>query len=186
MIILASGSPRRRELLTQVGVDFTVHVFEIDESPHDHETPAAYVARLAVSKAQAAIPHLPPQAIVIAADTTVTIDGVILGKPQDQADAMQMWQRLQGRTHQVLTGVAVCQGERCLRQVVCTEVVMRTVTNTEMLAYWQTGEPVGKAGAYAIQGRGAAWIPAIHGSYSNVVGLPLVETLTLLQQIQQQ
>lgn len=186
MIILASGSPRRRELLTQVGVDFSVQVFEINESPHVAETPAAYVARLAISKAQAAIPHVPAQTIVIAADTTVTIDGLILGKPQDQADALQMWQRLQGRTHQVLTGVAVCQGTRCLSQVVCTEVVMRQLTEVEMQAYWQTGEPLGKAGAYAIQGRGAAWIPAIHGSYSNVVGLPLVETLALLQQIQQQ
>lgn len=186
MMILASGSPRRRELLSQVGVEFSVQVFEIDESPYLHEPPADYVARLAVGKARAAIPHVPSDAIVIAADTTVTIDGVILGKPQDQDDAIQMWQRLQGRTHQVLTGVAVCQGERCLTQVVCTEVVMRALSDADMLAYWHTGEPIGKAGAYAIQGRGAAWIPEIRGSYSNVVGLPLVETLALLQQIQQQ
>lgn len=186
MIILASGSPRRRELLEQVGVVFDVQVFEIDERPIQGEPPAQYVERLALEKAKAAIPHVSESAVVIAADTTVTIDGVILGKPIDQDDAIRMWQRLQGRTHQVMTGVAVCQGARCKSQVVCTDVVMRAVTRDEMLAYWQTGEPMGKAGAYAIQGRGAAWIPAISGSYSNVVGLPLVETLTLLQQIQQQ
>ena len=183
-IILASSSPRRRELLQQIGIEFDVNSFEIDESPHLHEAPANYVVRLAIEKAQAAIRQLPVDTIVIAADTTVTIDGQILGKPANQADAFAMWQRLSGRDHFVMTGVAVAKNQTVLHRRVTTEVHFAPLTQADMLAYWQTGEPIGKAGGYAIQGKGAAFIPKIHGSYSNVVGLPLFETLDLLRDIQ--
>ncbi len=183
MIVLASGSARRRELLQQVGVDFEVKVFEIDESCLPHESPREYVHRLAEAKARAAQPHLPSECVVIAADTTVTIAGQILGKPTDRDEAFAMWQQLSGQTHQVLTGVAVGCGDRLLSTVVATAVQMLALTPAQMQAYWDTGEPLGKAGGYAIQGRAAAFIPRIEGSYSNVVGLPLVETLQLLQQL---
>lgn len=183
MIVLASGSARRRELLQQVGIEFTVQVFEIDESVQANEAPDAYVQRLAQQKARAAQVHLPSDCIVLAADTTVTVDGHILGKPVDQADAFAMWRLLSGRSHQVMTGVAVARGAQCHCLHVVTTVEFLALTDTQMQQYWQTGEPVGKAGGYAIQGRGAAFIPAIHGSYSNVVGLPLVETLQLLERL---
>lgn len=182
-IILASSSPRRRELLQQVGIDFDVKSFEIDESPNLHEAPADYVVRLAIEKAQAAINQLPADTIVIAADTTVTIDGQILGKPANQAEAFAMWQRLSGRDHFVMTGVAVAKNQTVLHRRVTTEVHFAHLSHADMLAYWQTGEPIGKAGGYAIQGKGAAFIPRIHGSYSNVVGLPLFETLDLLKEL---
>lgn len=185
MIVLASSSPRRRELLQQVGLDFEVKSFEINESPHLHEAPADYVVRLAIEKAQAAIEQLPENTVVIAADTTVTIDGQILGKPVSQADAFAMWQRLSGRNHYVMTGVAVACNERMLHRRVTTEVHFSHLSRTDMQQYWATQEPLGKAGGYAIQGRGAAFIPKINGSYSNVVGLPLFETLDLLEEIQE-
>ena len=184
-IVLASSSPRRCELLQQIGLEFEVNSFEIDESPHLHEAPADYVVRLAIEKARAAIAQLPVDTIVIAADTTVTIDGQILGKPVSQADAFAMWQRLSGRDHFVMTGVAVAKNQTVLHRRVTTEVHFAHVTQADMLAYWQTGEPIGKAGGYAIQGKGAAFIPKIHGSYSNVVGLPIFETMDLLREIQQ-
>lgn len=184
-IVLASSSPRRRELLQQIGLEFEVNSFEIDESPYLHEAPADYVVRLAIEKARAAIGQLPTDTIVIAADTTVTIDGQILGKPVSQADAFAMWQRLSGRDHFVMTGVAVAKNQIVLHRRVTTEVHFAHLTPANMLAYWQTGEPIGKAGGYAIQGKGAAFIPKIHGSYSNVVGLPIFETMDLLREIQQ-
>lgn len=184
-IVLASSSPRRRELLQQIGLEFEVNSFEIDESPYLHEAPADYVVRLAIEKARAAIGQLPADTIVIAADTTVTIDGQILGKPVSQADAFAMWQRLSGRDHFVMTGVAVAKNQTVLHRRVTTEVHFAHLTPANMLAYWQTGEPIGKAGGYAIQGKGAAFIPKIHGSYSNVVGLPIFETMDLLREIQQ-
>jgi septum formation protein len=185
MIILASGSARRRELLQQVGVVFSVQVFEIDESPHPNEAPDAYVRRLAQQKARAAQPHLPAHCTIIAADTTVTVDGQILGKPTDRDHAFAMWRLLSGRSHEVMTGVAVACGDQCLSLHVVTTVEFLALTDAQMQQYWDTGEPLGKAGGYAIQGRGAAFIPAIQGSYSNVVGLPLVETLQLLDRISQ-
>ena len=184
MIVLASGSPRRRELLEQVGLEFRVEVFETDETPHLHEAPADYVVRLAIQKAKVALPHVPAGTIVIAADTTVTIDGQILGKPMDQAHAFAMWQRLSGRNHFVMTGVAVTRNDQILHRRVTTEVSFAHLSQADMQHYWHSGEPMGKAGAYAIQGKGAAFIPKIHGSYSNVVGLPLFETLDLLKEIQ--
>lgn len=143
-IVLASGSARRCELLQQVGVDFDVKVFEIDESCIPDETPH-YVTSLAEAKARAAQLHLPTDCVVIAADTTVTIGGRILGKPVDQDDAFAMWQHLSGQTHQVLTGVTVACGDRLLSSVVATSVHMLALTSTQMQAYWDTGEPLGKS-----------------------------------------
>ncbi len=185
-IILASTSPRRKELLEQVGLQFTTAVIDIDESNVEGETPADYVVRLAREKALAAMPDFTKETVIIAADTTVTIDGHILGKPVDQSDAFAMWQLLSGRTHQVMTGVAVaCAGE-IKAAIVTTDVEFLPLTQAQMQDYWNSGEPIGKAGGYAIQGLGAAFIPRIQGSYSNVVGLPLVETLALITAVIEQ
>jgi septum formation protein len=183
MIVLASASPRRRELLQQVGVPFEVFSLEIDETPLYRESAADYVVRLAMEKARAAQAQLLPDTIVIAADTTVTIDGRILGKPTDKVDAFNMWQRLSGRNHFVMTGVAVACNDEILHRRVTTEVHFKRLTQADMQLYWESGEPICKAGGYAIQGLGAAFIPKINGSYSNVVGLPLYETLDLLKEI---
>ena len=182
-IVLASTSPRRKALLEQVGLTFSTASIDIDESVQQHESPVAYVLRLARAKALAAVPHFSAQTILIAADTTVTIDNHILGKPLDREDAFAMWQKLSGRVHQVITGVAVAQAGRIVTCSVSTDVEFSPLSAAQMQEYWASGEPLGKAGGYAIQGRGAAFIPRIHGSYSNVVGLPLVETLALLDEI---
>ena len=179
-IILASTSPRRKELLEQVGIQFETVAIDIDESVVIGELASDYVVRLAREKAQAATPHFSTKHVIIAADTTVTVDGHILGKPADQQEAFAMWQLLSGRTHQVMTGVAVAHADEIHTDLVVTDVEFLPFTLSQMQDYWDSGEPVGKAGGYAIQGRGAAFIPRIHGSYSNVVGLPLVETLALI------
>ncbi len=181
-IILASTSPRRQELLQQVGVSFTTAVIDIDESALAQEDPADYVRRLACLKAQAALPYFDADHLIIAADTSVTIDGLILGKPTSRLDAFSMWSLLSGRSHYVMTGVAVAYRGQIMSVVVTTEVEFLPLTQARMQAYWDSGEPIGKAGGYAIQGRGAAFIPRIDGSYSNVVGLPLAETLALIEQ----
>ncbi len=181
MIILASGSPRRRELLAQLNLDFKVQAWEIDETPLFHELPFVYVERLALQKAATALTHLGPEAVVIAADTSVAIDGQIFGKPATLDEALHMWQQLVGRTHEVWSGVAVGrQGAEPLSCTVKTLVTMATVDNATLMRYWHTGEPLGKSGGYALQGQAAAFIPKIEGSYTNVVGLPLAETLQLL------
>ncbi len=180
-LILASASPRRAELLAQVGLDFAVRVREIDETPQVNEAPGDYVARLALQKS-AAVAWDHPGDWVLAADTCVTCAGQIFGKPVDEADAMAMWARLSGRWHTVYTGVAVRHGHRHWHTVVGTEVEFLPLNLAQMRAYWQSGEPQGKAGGYAIQGRAAGFIPQIRGSYSNVVGLPLAQTVQLLQQ----
>lgn len=179
-IVLASTSPRRKELLEQVGLRFTTAAIDIDESIVDGEAASEYVVRLAREKAQAAVPQFSDNTLIIAADTTVTVDGHILGKPADQDEAFAMWQLLSGRTHQVMTGVAVAYAGQIKTDLVITDVEFLPLTPSQMQTYWDSGEPIGKAGGYAIQGLGAAFIPRIQGSYSNVVGLPLVETLALL------
>ncbi|WP_434695856.1 septum formation inhibitor Maf [Pseudomonas sp. Z1-14] len=181
-LYLASGSPRRRELLTQIGVPFTAISADIDETPLDHETPSAYVERLARGKAEAGLHSLQngTDCCVLGADTAVVLDGRILGKPQDQADAKSMLLSLSGRDHEVLTAIAVLDGQRCESRVVRSRVRFRPVTEQEAMAYWASGEPHDKAGGYGIQGLGAVFIADLEGSYSAVVGLPLCETFELL------
>ena len=178
-MILASQSPRRAELLRLITSDFEVSPADVDETPSPNERPDAYVERLALMKAQAIALRNPTQ-LVLAADTVVIQDGELLGKPLDEADAIRMLCQLSGRAHQVKTGVAVIRGQHVRSIVVTTRVVMRVVTDQEMRAYWHTGEPRDKAGGYGIQGLAARFIASIEGSYTNVVGLPLVETEALL------
>lgn len=180
-IYLASGSPRRRELLAQLAVSFDVIVTDIDESPDAAETADAYVRRMASSKARAALDQLPAKrAPVLGADTSVVIDRQILGKPANRDAAASMLRRLSGRTHEVLTAVAVRDEQREVVDVNRTVVTFRSLTDREIDCYWATGEPRDKAGGYAIQGLGAVFIETIEGSYSGVMGLPLFETARLL------
>ncbi|MDK9687439.1 Maf family protein [Halomonas sp. LC1] len=180
VLCLASASPRRQSLLASIGVSVSVMPSNIDETPWKGETPAAYVERLAVAKAQAAMGKttLP----VLGSDTAVVVDGAILGKPVDQQHAANMLSQLSGRTHHVLTAVAVSGPQGILSCCVTTEVTMRALTAEEIACYWQTGEPADKAGGYAIQGLAAIFIERIQGSHSAVVGLPLFETTRLLRQ----
>lgn len=183
-IVLASASARRRELLAQIGVPHVVLAVDMDESPLPDEAPAALAARLARSKAIAGRARDGGTRAVLGADTVVVLDGQVFGKPEDAADARRMLQALSGRTHRVLTAIALAlpgPDAPVLERISDTEVHMRAITTAEIDAYWASGEPAGKAGAYAIQGRGAVFIRHIHGSYSGVMGLPLYETAQLLQ-----
>ncbi|MBU2037610.1 MAG: septum formation inhibitor Maf [Gammaproteobacteria bacterium] len=180
-LILASASPRRRELLQQIGVQFRVQVADIDETPQAGETPAAYVARLALGKAQK-VAAANPGCVVLGSDTTVVLDDEILGKPENDADAARMLAALAGRRHQVMTAVALVQDDQQRVQTVITNVHFTPLTAAQITAYVATGEPADKAGAYGIQGLGAVLVDAIEGSYSNVVGLPLTETAAMLQE----
>ena len=180
-IYLASNSPRRRELLAQIGVRFGVIAVDLYEQPLLGETPEDYVLRVALEKAVAgrALIGSAYPAPVLAADTAVVIDDRILGKPKDRADAAAMMRRLSGRTHRVMS--AVCLTNERQRQVLSvSEVSFRAVSERETQAYWDTGEPADKAGGYGIQGRGALFVRELRGSYSGVVGLPLYETAQLL------
>ncbi|MNO90936.1 Maf-like protein YhdE [compost metagenome] len=181
-LYLASGSPRRRELLTQIGVPFTAVSADIDETPLTHESPSAYVERLARGKAEAGRGTVSSEAAccVLGADTAVVLDGKILGKPVDEADACAMLKMLSGREHQVLTAIALLDGERCESRVVISQVRFRAISPDEATAYWASGEPRDKAGGYGIQGLGAVFVAGLTGSYSAVVGLPLCETAELL------
>ncbi|MCP4002441.1 MAG: septum formation inhibitor Maf [Gammaproteobacteria bacterium] len=179
-LILASASPRRRELLLQLDVNFTVRPAQIDETVLPGEAPEAYVRRMALAKAAAGLHLARPGACVLGADTAVVIGEVILGKPQDREDALQMLQMLSGQTHRVLSGVAVTDDDRLQAALSITEVTFGVISPAAAAAYWDTGEPVDKAGGYAIQGRGVVFVQHIMGSYSGVVGLPLFETAELL------
>lgn len=181
MMVLASSSPRRRELLQQIGVSFRIQVQSVDETPRPDERPDAYVARLALEKARA-VAALNPGSVVLGADTTGVLAGQILVKPEHDADARRMLRAMSGRTHEVLTAVALVQDEREQVRVVRTEVTFCPLTDAQIDAYVATGEPADKAGAYGIQGFGAVLVAGIHGSYSNVVGLPLTETAALLRE----
>lgn len=178
-IILASASPRRQELLRQIGVTFKVLPVDLDETPLTGETPLAYVERIAAEKS-ASVFDLPDTNLpVLAADTAVILDGQIMGKPKDKADCLDMLSRLSGRTHQVFSAISL-RGSAHWQAVSVTDVAFRVMTQQEMNAYWATGEPADKAGAYAIQGLGSVFVKSITGSFSGVVGLPLYETAELL------
>ena len=179
-IILASRSPRRAELLTAAGISFEVLAADIDEAPQPNEAPGAYVERLAIEKARAVF-LLRPEGRVLGADTTVTIDGEILGKPDDEADAVRMLRLLNGRPHDVHTGVAIVSRSGVQSAVSTTRVWFDTMTDKDILWYVATGEPVDRAGAYAIQGLASRFIPRIEGSYSNVVGLPVALVSSILK-----
>ncbi|MGH9598540.1 MAG: Maf family protein [Terracidiphilus sp.] len=194
MLVLASASPRRRELLAQAGYSFEIHPAHIPEDPLAGEDPIAYVVRLARQKAQAVYDELTAPdrpagsesedgklLAVLGADTTVTVDGLILGKPEDAADAARMLRLLSGRTHRVITGVALVTAEFTEVAAEVTAVRFLALSDEEIAAYVATGEPMDKAGAYAIQGRAARWIPRVEGCYFNVVGLPLALVTTLIE-----
>lgn len=181
LLHLASASPRRRELLLQIGVPHRRVDAPIDESVLPGEGAAAYVERLARAKAAAGLAALgAADACVLGADTAVVLDGRILGKPADRAEGLAMLAALSGRNHEVLTAVAVADGSRCRARVVSSRVHFRTLAEAEREAYWATGEPLDKAGGYAIQGFAAIFVDRLEGSYSAVVGLPLAETAQLL------
>ena len=193
-IYLASKSPRRRDLLRQIGVNFDVLTFragergedaDVDETPLPGEAVERYVERLALAKAQAGmrrvlwrklLPHP-----VLAADTTLEVDGEIVGKPRDAAEAHAILERLSGRRHRVLTAVAMSDGERTRSRLSVSEVAFRRLSEHDIRRYVATGEPFDKAGAYGIQGHAAIFIEEIRGSYSGIMGLPLFETAALLE-----
>lgn len=180
-LVLASASPRRTALLHQIGVAHEVLSVDVDESARAHEPPRQLVARLARSKALAGLRARSGQVWSLGADTLVVLDGQVFGKPRDEADAMAMLLALGGHTHQVLTAVAVAGPQGRLEEALSvTQVTMRPVDAAQAAAYWASGEPAGKAGAYAVQGRAALFIERIEGSYSGVMGLPLYETGRIL------
>lgn len=185
-IYLASRSPRRAELLQQMGVSFSVVPADIDETPRAMERSDAYVKRLAIEKAQAGYALVLQKAWfempVLAADTTVSIDGEILGKPQDDEDAYRMLSLMSGRWHEVHTGIAVAQAGHVAMEISSTMVQMDDLSDAVIRAYIATGEPKDKAGAYGIQGIAGSLIKRIEGSYSGVMGLPVYETAKLLKQ----
>ncbi len=182
ILYLASASPRRSELLAQIGVSFRVLPASVDESVLPGEAPEHYVERLALAKAQAGLAQLSGQAdaCVLGADTSVVLDGMILGKPADRNEALQMLRALSNREHQVLTAVALASPAHCASRVVSSYVRFCEISEAHMQAYWNTGEPQDKAGGYAIQGLAAIFVREVRGSYSAVVGLPLCETAELL------
>jgi len=180
-LILASASPRRRELLQQIGAPFSLLSVAVDETPSATESPEDYVQRLAREKALAGLALLDDaSACVLGADTTVVLDQRILGKPADRVDALAMLAALSGREHRVMTAVAVASPSQCVVRLVTSKVRMRRIDPAQAEAYWTSGEPQDKAGGYAIQGWGAIFVESLEGSYSTVVGLPLCETAELL------
>lgn len=180
---LASRSPRRVEMLRALGYRFDCLPADVDETPLPAEAPAAFAARMALSKAQAAAARAEQALPVIGADTDVSVDGRILGKPADRDDALAMLASLSDRGHQVCSAVAIVAGSQTLQALSVTEVYFGAVSRDDALAYWNSGEPADKAGAYAIQGGAARWVREIRGSYTGVVGLPLLETCALLTRL---
>jgi len=185
-VYLASGSPRRGELLEQAGVAFIRTVAPVDESVLDNEEASAYVKRLAIAKARAGLAQLKSDGLVIkpvlGSDTAVVVDGEILGKPEDYQDFQRMMTLLSGRSHQVMSSVAVLDDDCQLSIVSITQVTFMPLSEAQIERYWRTGEPLDKAGGYGIQGRGGLFVETMSGSYTGVVGLPLCETADLLEQ----
>jgi septum formation protein len=182
LIFLASASPRRSFLLTQIDVAHEIRPVDIDETYQSHESPAEYVYRLARTKAETLWNRLPAsnRLPVLGADTTVALGAEILGKPKNREEELAMLRRLSGVTHQVYTGVALCSKQGTQLRLSVSDVMFRRLTDLEILAYWDSGEPADKAGGYAVQGRAAVFIERINGSYSGIVGLPIFETAELL------
>lgn len=189
-LYLASQSPRRAELLEQIGVSFQRLSVEVDETPLAGELPADYVSRVACEKSRAGWELIEGRGVihrpVLGADTAVIFDRQIMGKPLDQADAERMLQTLSGQTHQVMTALCFCYQGQEWTSLSVTEVAFRPISTSEIREYWLSGEPRDKAGAYAIQGLGAVFVESIKGSYSAVVGLPLLEVNQLLKTIETQ
>lgn len=183
-LYLASASPRRRELLRQIGVAYRRLLVEVDETPLSGESPEDYVVRLALAKARTGWRNLGRRTPrpVLGADTVVVVDAVILGKPRDRDEGLTILARLSGREHQVLSAVALADATRDAVRVQESRVRFRELTAAERAAYWSSGEPLDKAGGYAIQGRAAVFVTELRGSYSGVMGLPLFETAELLRE----
>lgn len=184
-VYLASASPRRQQLLHQVGISHQVIRPDIDESVRQDESPEAFVSRMALEKARAGLVRIQAEgfiaAPVLAADTCIVLDGEIIGKARDRSDGLRILQRLAGRSHQVLTGVALVAGDDVQQALSRSVVVFGSLSANEIEAYWDSGEPSDKAGAYAIQGKAAAFIERIEGSYSGIVGLPLFEVVNMIK-----
>lgn len=176
---LASSSPRRSAILERMGLDFTAAGVAVDEQQWAGEAADVMVVRLAIEKARAA--ECAPGTVIIGADTAVVLDGEVFGKPRDEADGLRMLAALSGRSHEVMTGVAVCSDGGVQSALSVTAVKFREIGPDEGLEYWQSGEPADKAGAYAIQGLAGAFVEDVIGSYTGVVGLPVFETARLLQ-----
>jgi septum formation protein len=182
--ILGSASPRRLELLEQMGCQFTVQAADIDESLSLDEAPVNYVKRLAQQKAQMIAKQMSHRnAVILAADTIATQNGKVFGKPRDQHHAFEIWDQLSGSQHQVVTAVCLHSPKYQEVVMVSSDVEFDVIDQAQMQRYWQSGEPLDKAGGYAIQGLASAWVKLIRGSYSNVVGLPLRETNRLLKKV---
>ena len=181
-IVLASGSPRRKELLERIGVtDFLVRVPEVEETFPEGLTPQKVVSHISREKAEAASRLCGPEDIIITADTMVFLDQARLGKPRDEAHALEMLTALQGRRHTVCTGVSVCQGDRRLTETESTDVFFRPASEAELRRYIATGEPMDKAGAYGVQGRGALLVERLEGDFFNVMGLPVLRLARMLE-----
>lgn len=184
MLLLASQSPRRQELLRQIGIDYQVISAAIDETPRLHEAPLAYVQRIARDEAQAAqMQHDATQYPILTADTTVTFQDMILGKPKDYADFERMMTALSGNTHQVLSAIALRWQDQLIEKISISHVTFAPLPEHFIESYWQTGEPCDKAGGYAVQGIMARYIQKIEGSYSGIMGLPLFELSEALDNI---
>ncbi|WP_406665840.1 Maf family protein [Gallaecimonas sp. GXIMD1310] len=179
-LYLASGSPRRQQLLTLLDRPFRVLLPAVDETPHDAERPLMLVERLARNKAEAGAVLMPEPGLVLGADTLGELDGQVLVKPESEQDAARMMRAMSGRSHFIHTAIAVTDGRRTLSEVVTSTVTFKPLTDAEISAYWHSGEPVDKAGGYGIQGRGGRFVSHLDGSYFAVVGLPLMETEQLL------
>ncbi|WP_211826017.1 Maf family protein [Kistimonas asteriae] len=183
-LYLASRSPRRREILDQIGVLYDLVAGDIDETPKAGEAPETYVTRMASEKARAGLAAMVQgqlvQRPVLAADTSVVVDVKILGKPADREEALAMLTALGGREHQVMSAVAIADGERLESRLSVTRVLFSPLSEAQIARYWETGEPQDKAGAYGIQGLGGVFVRELQGSYSGVVGLPIAETVDLL------
>ena len=179
-IYLASKSPRRKELLERMGLEFTVRAVNTNETMDPFRHPSDEVARVSLEKAKAVQPHCMPDDIIISADTIVVCDSLVMGKPHSESEAFSMLRRLSGRDHQVMSGLTVLHGDDCENLTVTTTLRMRTLSDEEIRAYIATGEPMDKAGAYGIQGRGALFVAHLDGDYFNVMGLPMLRLSRIL------